>query len=97
LHSGRFFAMSPKYWLKRRTRYDLEVTEDLLEDRLDQEVHTLKAQSARVRARDRCHRPKKQKKGAEPGTPPERKKPAPTRQVSLSLESYKGKYVRRKN
>ena len=40
--------MSPKYSLKLQNQYDLEVTEDLLEDRLDQEVHTLKAQSART-------------------------------------------------
>lgn len=46
LRLGRFFGMSPQFWLNLQTRYDLEVTEDLLEDRLDLEVHTLKAQSA---------------------------------------------------
>jgi addiction module HigA family antidote len=46
LRLGRFFGMSPQFWLNLQTRYDLEVTEDLLEDRLDQEVHTLKVQSA---------------------------------------------------
>ena len=46
LRLGRFFAMSPQFWLNLQTRYDLEMTEDLLEDRLDEEVHTLKVQSA---------------------------------------------------
>ncbi len=46
LRLGRFFGMSPQFWLNLQTRYDLEVTEDLLEDRLDEEVHTLKVQSA---------------------------------------------------
>jgi len=41
LRLGRFFGMSPQFWLNLQTRYDLEVTEDLLEDRLDNEVHTL--------------------------------------------------------
>jgi len=46
LRLGRFFGMSPQFWLNLQTRYDLEVTEDLLEDRLDEEVHALKVQSA---------------------------------------------------
>ncbi|MBW2099959.1 MAG: HigA family addiction module antidote protein [Deltaproteobacteria bacterium] len=46
LRLGRFFGMSPQFWLNLQTRYDLEVTEDLLEDRLDEEVHALKLQSA---------------------------------------------------
>ena len=46
LRLGRFFSMSPQFWLNLQTRYDLEVTEDLLEDRLDREVHILKVQSA---------------------------------------------------
>ena len=46
LRLGRFFSMSTQFWLNLQTRYDLEVTEDLLEDRLDREVHILKVQSA---------------------------------------------------
>ena len=46
LRLGRFFGMSPQFWLNLQTRYDLEVTEDLLEDRLVKEVHTLEAHSA---------------------------------------------------
>ena len=45
LRLGRFFGMSPQFWLNLQTRYDLEVTEDLLEDRLDAEVHTLQART----------------------------------------------------
>ena len=46
LRLGRFFGMSAQFWLNLQTRYDLEVTEDLLEDRLVKEVHTLEAHSA---------------------------------------------------
>jgi addiction module HigA family antidote len=46
LRLGRFFGMSAQFWLNLQTRYDLEVTEDLLEDRLAEEVHTLEAYSA---------------------------------------------------
>jgi len=46
LRLGRFFGMSAQFWLNLQTRYDLEVTEDLLEDRLAEEVHTLEAHLA---------------------------------------------------
>ena len=32
LRLGRFFGMSPQFWLNLQTRHDLEVTEDLLEN-----------------------------------------------------------------
>lgn len=41
LRLGRFFGMSAQFWLNLQTRYDLEVTEDFLEDQLAEEVHTL--------------------------------------------------------
>jgi len=41
LRLGKFFGISPQFWLNLQTRYDLEVTEDLLRDRLDKEVHAL--------------------------------------------------------
>jgi addiction module HigA family antidote len=41
LRLGRFFNMSPQFWLNLQTRYDLELTEDQLENRLDNEVHSL--------------------------------------------------------
>ncbi len=46
LRLGRFFGMSPQFWLNFQTRYDLEVTEDLLANRLDKEVHGLKSNVA---------------------------------------------------
>ena len=46
LRLGRFFTMSPQFWLNLQTRYDLEVTEDQLDNRLDKEVHTFKLQTA---------------------------------------------------
>ena len=42
---GRFFGMSPQFWLNLQTRYDLEVTEDFLADRLEDEVHALHTQT----------------------------------------------------
>ncbi len=41
LRLGKFFGISAQFWLNLQTRYDLEVTEDLLADRLDKEVHAL--------------------------------------------------------
>ena len=46
LRLGKFFGISAQFWLNLQTRYDLEVTEDLLSDRLDKEVHTLNAGAA---------------------------------------------------
>jgi addiction module HigA family antidote len=46
LRLGRFFTMSPQFWLNLQTRYDLEITEDQLDNRLDNEVHSLKVQTA---------------------------------------------------
>jgi len=45
LRLGRFFGMSPQFWLNLQTRYDLEVTEDFLSNRLDDEVRALHAQT----------------------------------------------------
>jgi addiction module HigA family antidote len=45
LRLGRFFSMSPQFWLNLQTRHDLEVTEDLLEGRLADEVHALQVQT----------------------------------------------------
>ena len=46
LRLGRFFGMSPQFWLNLQNRYDLEVTEDMLVGRLDKEVHALNAHTA---------------------------------------------------
>jgi len=41
LRLGRFFKIAPQFWLNLQNRFDLEVTEDLLAERLDKEVHAL--------------------------------------------------------
>jgi len=41
LRLGKYFGISPQFWLNLQTRYDLEITEDLLRNRLDKEVHAL--------------------------------------------------------
>jgi addiction module HigA family antidote len=46
LRLGRFFGMSPQFWLNLQNRYDLEVAEDSLSDRLDREVQVLKSSAA---------------------------------------------------
>jgi addiction module HigA family antidote len=38
LRPGKFFNMTPQFWMNLQSRYDLEVAEDLLADRLDTEV-----------------------------------------------------------
>ncbi|MEA3348734.1 MAG: HigA family addiction module antitoxin [Pseudomonadota bacterium] len=40
LRLGKFFSMTPQFWMNLQSRYDIEVAEDKLEDRLDKEVHT---------------------------------------------------------
>jgi len=46
LRFGRFFGMSPQFWLNLQTRYNLEVTEDSLGNRLEKEVHRLESNAA---------------------------------------------------
>lgn len=46
LRLGRFFGMSPQFWLNLQNRYDLEVTEDMLVGRLNKEVHALNSHAA---------------------------------------------------
>jgi addiction module HigA family antidote len=41
LRLGRFFGISPQFWLNLQTRFDLEVTEDFLAERLEKEVQVL--------------------------------------------------------
>jgi antitoxin HigA-1 len=43
LRLGRFFQMEAQFWLNLQSRYDLEVTKEILADRLNQEVHILQA------------------------------------------------------
>ncbi len=46
LRLGRFFGLAPQFWLNLQNRFDLEVTEDLLSDRLEKEVQVLNSNVA---------------------------------------------------
>ena len=40
LRLGKFFNMTAQFWMNLQSRYDLEVAEDKLEDKLEKEVHS---------------------------------------------------------
>ena len=40
LRLGKFFNMTPQFWMNLQSRYDLEVAEDNLAGKLEKEVHT---------------------------------------------------------
>ena len=46
LRLGRFFGISPQFWLNLQTRFDLEVAEDLMAERLEKEVQVLSSNVA---------------------------------------------------
>lgn len=46
LRLGRFFEVAPQFWLNLQNRFDLEIAEDLLADRLDKEVNVLGIRAA---------------------------------------------------
>ena len=46
LRLGRFFGISSQFWLNLQTRFDLEVTEDLLAERLEEEVQVFSSNAA---------------------------------------------------
>jgi addiction module HigA family antidote len=39
LRLGKFFNMTPQFWMNLQSRYDIEMAEDELSDKLDNEVH----------------------------------------------------------
>ncbi len=39
LRLGKFFSMTAQFWLNLQSRYDLEMAEDKLKNRLQKEVH----------------------------------------------------------
>jgi antitoxin HigA-1 len=43
LRLGRYFKMSPQFWLNLQSHYDLEVEQERLGPRLEREVKVLKA------------------------------------------------------
>ena len=46
LRLGRYFGMSPEFWLNLQTHYDLEQEQKRLADRLDKEVKALAIKAA---------------------------------------------------
>jgi antitoxin HigA-1 len=42
LRLGRFFGMSPQFWINLQAHYDLEIAQEAIGDRLDLEVKTYK-------------------------------------------------------
>ena len=46
LRLGRFFGIAPQFWLNLQTRFDLEIAEDVLADRLEKEVQVLSSNAA---------------------------------------------------
>jgi len=46
LRLGRFFGISPQFWLNLQTRFDLGVAEDLMAERLEKEVQVLSSNTA---------------------------------------------------
>jgi addiction module HigA family antidote len=39
LRLGKFFNMTPQFWMNLQSRYDLEIAEDNLAGKLEKEVH----------------------------------------------------------
>ncbi|MBS3776380.1 MAG: HigA family addiction module antidote protein [Bacteroidales bacterium] len=48
LRLGRFFGMTPQFWLNLQNRYDLETTEDLIGKRLNNEVTALQRETTNI-------------------------------------------------
>lgn len=46
LRLGKFFNMTPQFWMNLQSRYDLEVAEDNLSGRLEDEVHVYQTTQA---------------------------------------------------
>ena len=46
LRLGKFFNMTPQFWMNLQSRYDLEVAEDNLAGKLEKEVHAYQATQA---------------------------------------------------
>lgn len=48
LRLGRFFGMTPQFWMNLQNRYDLETTEDLIGKRLNNEVNALQREATNI-------------------------------------------------
>src|SRR5437660_2906019 len=47
LRFARYFNNSPTFWMNLQTRYDLEVAQDEIADKVERDVHPLEAAPAR--------------------------------------------------
>lgn len=43
LRLGRYFGQNPRYWINLQSRYDMDVAEDALAEKVAREVHPLMA------------------------------------------------------
>ena len=43
LRLGRYFGQNPRYWINLQTRYDMDIAEDFLSERVAREVRPLTA------------------------------------------------------
>ena len=43
LRLGRYFGQNPRYWMNLQSRYDMDVAEDALSERVAREVHPMMA------------------------------------------------------
>ena len=43
LRLGRYFGQNPRYWMNLQSRYDMDVAEDALSERVSREVHPMMA------------------------------------------------------
>jgi addiction module HigA family antidote len=46
LRLGRYFSVSPRFWLNLQIRFDLEIAEDFLANRLEEEVQRYDSDAA---------------------------------------------------
>jgi len=42
LRLGRYFSQDPRYWINLQSRYDMDIAEEALENKIVREVHPLK-------------------------------------------------------
>jgi addiction module HigA family antidote len=55
LRLGRYFGQSPRYWINLQSRYDMDVAEDALSERVVREVRPFKGVSASAHTPSATH------------------------------------------
>ena len=43
LRLGRYFGQDPRYWVNLQSRYDMDIAEDTLSEKVEYEVHPMQA------------------------------------------------------